>query len=69
MPRVAALDVNVGVRPRWDPSDAPCDTSERDGLDAIVQFLSWLVTGGLGPDEDDHRRRLQWRPFRRSPRG
>jgi hypothetical protein len=67
--RVAALHVNVGVRPRWDPSDVPCDSSERDGLGAIVQFLSWLVTGGFGGDGDDHRRRLPWRPLRRAPRG
>jgi len=66
VPRVAAVDVNVGVRPRWDPTDAPRDSSERDGLDAIVHFLSWLVTGGLGRGEDDHR--LPWRPFGRAPR-
>jgi hypothetical protein len=68
VPRVGAPNVNVGMRPRWDPSDAPRDSSERDGLDAIVQFLSWLVTGALGRGEDDHRRRPPWRPFRRSRR-
>ena len=56
------------MRPRWDPSDEPHDAAEGDGLDAIVQFLSWLVTGGLAPpSRGDDSRRLAWRPFRRAP--
>jgi len=62
------VDVNVGVRPRWDPSDAPPDPSDRGGLDAIVHFLSWLVTGGLTSRSDEQPRRPAWRPFRRVPR-
>jgi hypothetical protein len=57
--------VNVGVRPRWDASDKPRNATERDGLDAIVQFLGWLVTGAVTPLGDEPPRRLPWRPFRR----
>jgi hypothetical protein len=53
------------MRPRWDASDKPRNATERDGLDAIVQFLGWLVTGAVTPLGDEPPRRLPWRPFRR----
>jgi hypothetical protein len=54
------------MRPSWDVSDDPRDAAEGDGLEAIVQFLSWLVTGGLSP-HGEPRRHLSWRPLRREP--